>query len=47
MHYAALKEQKTMNLPWYKSIKKILEMDHIYYKYHVYAHQEMTKNENL
>ena len=42
--HAALQEQKKMNLPWYTSIKRILEMDHIYHKDHVYAHHEISKS---
>ena len=44
---AALQEQKKMNLPWFKSTKRILEMDHIYHKDHVYAHQEISKSKTF
>ena len=32
---AALREQKQMNLPWYKTIKGLLEIDNIYHQDHV------------
>ena len=36
---AALKEQKLLNLPWYRYIKPLLELDEIYKLDHVTAHR--------
>ena len=38
---AALKEQKQMNLPWYKTIQNLLQIDNIYHKDHVSAFREL------
>ena len=38
---AALREQKQMNLPWYKTIKGLLEIDKIYHQDHVSAYRTL------
>ena len=42
--FAALKEQKSMNLPWYKTIKGLLEVDEIYHKNHVEAFRILSSH---
>ena len=41
---AALKEQKSLNLPWYRYIKPLLELDEIYKLDHVTAHRILNTN---
>ena len=41
---AALKEQKSQNLPWYRYIKPLLELDEIYKLDHVTAHRILNTN---
>ena len=36
---AALREQKKLNLPWYKNIEPLLKLDEIYFLDHVTAHR--------
>ena len=36
---AALREQKALNLPWFKNIKAIIKVDEIYSLDHVFAHR--------
>ena len=40
--FAALKEQKSMNLSWYRTIKGLLEVDEIYHKNHVEAFRVLS-----
>ena len=40
--FAALQEQKRLNLPWYKNIESLLKLDEIYFKDHVTAHRIMN-----
>ena len=41
---AALKEQKSLNLPWYRYIKPLLELDEIYKLDQVTAHRILNTN---
>ena len=40
--FAALQEQKRLNLSWYKNIRSLLKLDEIYFKDHVTAHRIMN-----
>ena len=44
--YAALQEQKNLNLPWYKNIESLLKTDTIYHEDHVSAYHMMNSHEN-
>ena len=39
---AALREQKLLNLPWYKNIESLLKLDEIYFADHVTAHRTLN-----
>ncbi len=44
---AALREQESMNLPWYKNLKPLLKLDEIYSLDHVTAYQTMKGNTKI
>ena len=48
--FAALQEQQTMMLPWYKNIEALLKIDEIFHQDHVTAYRaktEQTKNNHI
>ena len=44
--FAALKEQKSLKLPWFKNIESLLKLDEIYNLDHVTAYRTIASNKN-
>ena len=44
--YAALSEQKLLNLPWFKNIESLLKIDNVYNDDHVTAYKNINYNSN-
>ena len=45
--HAALKEQQSLNLPWYRNIEPLIKMDEIYHLDHVTAHKKAKSKQQL
>ena len=46
MHYAAMKEQKVMKLPWYQNLEPLIKLDEIFHLDHVKAHRVIKSKGN-